>query len=146
MKTDKCDQLLRTVFVKYRWTCFSVLIVSMTVLYAGCCNECRLFRTNPVATETRAGGDYLVALHKENRLVGDSKDNHGELTSDPIPTDLKEVKYPFSETFHVVMKGASYTNNYTVGRQSQNSEWQLQRAWRTDPQGRTMEEWPVHNN
>jgi hypothetical protein len=33
--------------------------------------------------------------------------------------------------------------NNTVSRASENSPWKLQKAWRTDQDGHTIEEYPV---
>ena len=99
---------------------------------------------NPVAIETTAAGDFLIRLHNQSLLPGDSKDMHGNLSSAKEPYPLpSEVAYPFSRTFEVTIKGQTFTNNYTVIRSSKDSSWELQRAWRTDAAGSIVEEWPV---
>jgi hypothetical protein len=129
----------------------SLVITTMFVLLEGCSSENSrvpdYVSTNSVTTETIAAGDFLRTLHEENRLAGDSKDDRGEIKTDTLPlSDFKDVTYPFSRTFHVVKTGSSYTNNYTVVRKSKGSEWELQRAWRTDSNGQKIEEWPVRSN
>ena len=86
----------------------------------------------------------MLGLHQQSLLPGDSKDVHGETHSetDPYPFP-NEVTYPFSKTFHVSIKGETFTNNYTVLRTTKDSPWQLQRAWRTDSHGHTIQDWLV---
>jgi hypothetical protein len=101
-------------------------------------------RTNAVTTETIAAGEYLHTLHNEGRLPGDSKLDRGQMTTDKLPlTGFKELVYPFSRTFQVVKEGDPSIYHYTVGRQSKESPWQLERAWRTDSAGKVVEEWPL---
>jgi len=93
-----------------------------------------------VKREAKSGGDFLIGLHKKSQLPGDTKDEHGKITCYLSPTDLKQNSYPLSRTYQVVKKGDSSTNNYTIIRLTKHSPWQLQRAWRTDSQGRVTEE------
>jgi hypothetical protein len=95
---------------------------------------------NPVTVEAALGGDYLLSLREQSRV---SKGAHGEIRFDfgfPLP---KEIAYPFSPTFQISVKGQSFTNHYTVQRETKDSAWQLQRAWQTDSEGRTVKEWPT---
>jgi hypothetical protein len=94
-------------------------------------------------TEAESGGDFLFRLHQKGQLPGDTKDDHGKVTCYLSPRDLEQLVYPLSRTYQVVKKGDSSTNNYTVVRLTKHSPWQLQRAWRTDSQGRVTEEWAV---
>jgi len=94
-------------------------------------------------TEAKSGGDFLFRLHQKSQLPGDTKDEHGKITCYLSPTELGEIIYPLSRTYQVVKNGDSSTNNYTIIRLTNNSHWQLQRAWRTDSQGRVTEEWAV---
>ena len=111
-----------------------IITLGVVALLAGC--------TSHVAkTEAVSAGDYVLQLHQQGRLPGDSKDAHGKITCYLTPSDLQEVTYPLSRTFRVVETGA--TNNYTVVRLTKDSSWQLQRAWQTDSEGRVIQEWPV---
>ena len=94
-------------------------------------------------TEAKSGGDFLIRLHQKGQLPGDVKDDHGRIICYLSPTDLKQTVYPLSRTYQVVKTGDSSTNNYTIMRLTKHSPWQLQRVWRTDPQGRVTEEWTV---
>jgi hypothetical protein len=69
---------------------------------------------------------------------------------DPVPVNMviqqpsRDVIYPFSWTFGVVLNGhAGFTNYYTVGRESKSSDWKLERAWRVDTKGVTIKEWQL---
>ena len=91
--------------------------------------------------------EYLLGLHRQNRIPGELKDVHGTVREidfalpAPIPN---EVRHPFSWTFYVVRDGQeSFTHCYTVGRETKISGWQLQRAWRTDSEGNIVKEWSV---
>ena len=98
---------------------------------------------SPVTIEAASAGDFLLSLREQGQLPGVSKGEHGEIQFDfsfPLP---KQVAYPFSPTFQVSIKGRTFINHYTVLREAKDSAWQLQKAWRTDLQGRTVEEWPV---
>jgi hypothetical protein len=98
-------------------------------------------------TEENGAAGFMDDLRKEDRLPGISKDEHGDETWDiPSTSDSwhsKKIKYPFLLTYQIVLHGDSLTNHYTVMQPSKNSAWLLQRAWRTDSQGRVIKEWPV---
>jgi len=98
---------------------------------------------SPVTTEAMSAGDFLLRLREQGQLPGVSKDAHGVIRFDfafPLP---KEIAYPFSQTFQITLKGQSFTNHYTVQRETKESAWQLQRAWQTDSEERTVKEWPT---
>jgi len=95
-------------------------------------------------TETVAAGDFLYELHKLGRLPGDSKDDHGKVTSEDVPLSTSdEMHYPILRSFYVVKNGDPATYRYTVTRASKDATWRLQRAWKTDAQGQTVMEWKV---
>jgi hypothetical protein len=94
-------------------------------------------------TEAKSGGDFLFRLHQKGQLPGDAKDEHGKITCYLSSTDLEQTIYPLFRTYQVVKNGDLSTNNYTIKRFTKHSPWQLQRAWRTDSQGRVTEEWVV---
>ena len=51
--------------------------------------------------------------------------------------------HPNSETYHFRKNGDSATCHYSVARASKDSPWKLQKAWRTDQNDHTIEEFPV---
>jgi hypothetical protein len=113
-----------------------LIALGAAALLAGCA-------AHVAKTEAVSAGDYVLQLHQQGRLPGDSKDAHGKITCYLLPSDLQEVTYPLSRTFRVVKTGGTSTNNYTVVRLAKDSSWQLQRAWQTDSEGRVIQEWPV---
>jgi len=99
----------------------------------------------PFLLEVAQAGNFLKDLHDKGLLPGDFQDKGLKLKSPVEPLPLpKEVVYPFSYTFFVVNAQKTFTNNYTVGRLSKDSQWQCQRIWRTDAKGRIVKEWPVN--
>jgi hypothetical protein len=98
---------------------------------------------DPLLLEIVAAEDYLTAQYNLGLLPGDNKNMHGVLQAH-ITFPLPEVKYPFSWSFSIALKGqGSLTNNYTVGRANKDSTWQLQRAWQTGPKGHAVQEWII---
>lgn len=113
-----------------------VIIFGTAVLLVGCASHV-------AKTEAISGGDFLLQLHQQGSLPGDSKDGHGKITCYLLPSDLQQVSYPLSRTYRVVIAGSAFTNNYTIVRLAKDSGWQLQRAWQTDSAGDVTKEWPV---
>jgi hypothetical protein len=103
--------------------------------------------TNEVHMETGRAGLILKQLHEQGRLPGDSKDEHGKLTSGTfdlvVSNKATVITYPTSRTFHLVKDGDTSTNNYTLVKLSKDSEWKLQKAWQTDSNGTFVKEWPI---
>jgi hypothetical protein len=114
--------------------------------------------TNEIFLETGRAEEALKRLRNEGNLPGASKDQHGEVTSDAFfwysPSNNLNVvifsnigttiTYPVSRTIHLVKHGDTSTNNYTLFKQTKDGEWKLRRAWETDSNGETIQEWPVH--
>jgi hypothetical protein len=109
--------------------------------------------TNKVATlelftTVAKAEEFLLDLKHQGRLPGISKESHGDMTADLSFEDasnaLERVRYPLSLIVNVVPSSDSLTNHYTVLKPSENSAWQLQRAWRTDSKGRVIMEWPIN--
>ena len=97
---------------------------------------------NPVATaatQTVEAHDFLLRLHDQRQLPGDSKNTEAAVAS--VGVTSQDITYPLFRTFHVSLSGETFTNNYVVTRTSKSSSWQLVRAWRTDSAGHTLEEW-----
>ena len=122
-------------------------LIAIASLLSGCSSlQSRALHeveSSPVTTEAISAGDFLLSLRKQDQLPGVSKDAHGEIRFEfafPLP---KEVAYPFSQTFQIFLKDQSFANHYTVQRETEDSAWQLQRAWQTDSEGRTVKEWPT---
>ncbi len=101
--------------------------------------------TGSGTSEMEAAGEFLSELKKQGRLPGFGKNQHGDATVSSVPFSwLQKATYPFVVTFHVVLTGDSFTNHYTIGRSAHDAPWHLEKAWRTDTDGRTVKEWPVN--
>ena len=79
----------------------------------------------------------LLSLKKEGRLPGFAKDDkrHGTITA--------HLDAQGSITADAVTDGAAEVYHYRFAQSSEKGPWELRRAWRTDLNGRTLEEYPV---
>jgi hypothetical protein len=53
------------------------------------------------------------------------------------------ILLPDSGSCDLAKEGDLTIYHYQVGRPSKNSPWKLEKAWRTDKNGRTVEAYPV---
>ena len=81
--------------------------------------------------------NFLKDLKNEGRLPGWSK---AECSP---PSGVTVTLTGNSATVKARKKGELATCHYTVIRASAKSSWKLQKAWRTDQDGKTIEEFPV---
>ncbi|HVM47787.1 MAG TPA: basic secretory protein-like protein [Candidatus Acidoferrum sp.] len=91
---------------------------------------------------TQPGGSaeaYVSALHDRDTLPGFSKDQHGQLTGVLSPRNL-DLAFPAERSFTARKQGDPSTYHYTLSCPDAGSSWRLQRAWRTDAEGHTVEE------
>lgn len=138
-----------------------LLISALAILCAGCSrnsdssdkNESHIqgdkralavFATNTAAGEIISAGNFLRDLQMQGRLPGISKDDHGDVKAKEVTLSDPE-QYPISRTFHVEKKGDNSNSRfcYTFVRATKMSGWQLEKAWRENSEGQTVEEWPV---
>lgn len=102
--------------------------------------------------------EFLMKVRQEGKLPGFSKADHGNLTfrspGARSTADLQAIaakmltqttQYPCSLTFEASKNGdrTHSTFHYTILKSSSVHEWQLKRAWRTDPSGKTVETFPT---
>jgi hypothetical protein len=102
--------------------------------------------TNSVVAETVAAGHFLKELQMQGRLPGISRDDHGEMKSGSMDfSELEAVKYPVSRTFYIIKEGDESKSRYYYEfyRQSNVYEWRLTKAWKTDSEGKLLEELEV---
>jgi len=94
--------------------------------------------TRPLADENAAVVlAWLLDLKKTGRLPGWSKDGHGRANG---------VQFRFgsnSATVEARKNGDPSVYHYTVTRATATGPWKLQKAWRTDQAGHTLEKYPV---
>jgi hypothetical protein len=84
---------------------------------------------------------FLLQLKDKNQLPGCSKNDHGKATDFHCNHD--DSPYLDSATCNLLKNGDSSIYHYTVNRTSKRGPWKLQKAWRTDASGKTLEEYPV---
>jgi hypothetical protein len=92
----------------------------------------------PLADEgVGAAMNFLKNLKEKGRLPGWSKDENGNAIG-------ANIDFAFtSATVEVLKDDDSSIYHYQVTRASEEGPWKLQKAWRTDQTGRTLEEYPV---
>jgi hypothetical protein len=83
----------------------------------------------------------LEHLLETNQLPGASKNSHGKTTAFHFDHDADP--YLDTGTLDVVKNGDSSVYHYMFTRTSKHGPWKLKRAWRTDKNGHTIEEYPV---
>ncbi len=87
---------------------------------------------------TRTPSEFLESLMAEGQLPGLSKDGNGQLFCIYHPQGNSNCyAFVFREN------GDSSACHYRVARTSKDSPWKLQKAWRTDQDAHTIEEYPV---
>lgn len=88
----------------------------------------------------RSGYKFVKSLYKAGQLPGWSK-------GDRFATNRADFFYDYdafdSGTLEFLKKGDSSIYHYTFGRATKSTTWKLQKAWRTDENGHTIEEYPV---
>jgi hypothetical protein len=83
----------------------------------------------------------LEQLLKRDQLPGASKGDHGKTTA----FHYNHVPFPYLDTatWDTLISGHSSIYHYTFTRAAKNGPWKLQKAWRTDQIGHTIEEYPL---
>jgi hypothetical protein len=96
--------------------------------------------TSTLATADSAE-EFLYAMKGKGRLPGLSKNDHGTLTADLNANAT--ITYPETRVFDVQKNGDSSFYHYQLTRASKDSSWKLEKAWRTDQNGRLLENYPI---
>ena len=92
---------------------------------------------------TQPGGSseaYLVGL--KDRLPGYKKGEHGQFSTILKPKDFDQ-SFPATRSFATTKVGETSIYHYTIYRASQESSWQIQRAWKTTPDSKVETEIPL---
>lgn len=84
----------------------------------------------------------LKQLSKRGQLPGVSKEDHGGKTTAFHLNHVSSL-YLDTATWDVLKNGDSSIYHYTFTRAAKNGPWKLQKAWRTDQYGHTIEEYPL---
>lgn len=82
---------------------------------------------------------FLVQLNKKSPLPGAFKNDQGRTRDFTYNHD--NSPYLDSVTWHFQKNGDASTCHYSVFRTSKRGQWKPQKAWRTDQNGRTIEEY-----
>ena len=85
--------------------------------------------------------EYLKNLKEDGKVPGWSKQDKGTIRETVRFSNYES--YPKSATLDAQKNGDSSIYHYTVTRASEEGPWKLQKAWRTDPDDHTIEEYPV---
>jgi hypothetical protein len=83
----------------------------------------------------------LEQLKKSGQLPGMSKNDHGKSTA--FHYIHSDSPYLDTATWDGLINGDSSIHHYTLTRAAKNGPWKLQKAWRTDQNGHTIEEYPL---
>ncbi len=99
------------------------------------------------ATESaaRSATEFLKGLKETGQLPGWSEHDEG-VARQAIRFDSHELYHELcakSASIEVWKKGDSSIFHYELSRASEDSPWKLQKAWRTDQNDHTIEEYPV---
>jgi hypothetical protein len=97
-----------------------------------------LYSTQPGGTAEA----FLMKLQKNGKVPGFGEGEKGAFTGLLRPGDLTAT-FPANRSFTATKRGDSSRYRYAVARDSEDGEWRLQRAWRTDSDGTIAEDYPV---
>ncbi len=93
--------------------------------------------SGPLGDEgTYAAMLFLMDLKQNGQVHAWSKNDRGTII-------LEAHDYPGTFDFRVWKPGDSSIHHYEVVRASVEGPWKLRKAWRTDQNGKTLEEYPV---
>jgi hypothetical protein len=103
-----------------------------------------IIKEHPGGTLVAGALEFLDDLRDKGRLPGWAKGEKGQvdLMLNTIGT-RSDAAYPFSRTFNAKKTGNASVYHYTIVRDSEQSAWKLQKAWRTDAVGRAVEEFTI---
>lgn len=105
------------------------------------------FRQIPGGAVTVQAGEFLLTLANEGKLPGFNQGEHGTMHAGIVDgnanTPSGSEQYPVSRVIHFSKRGNDSEYFYAVVLESNGGPWKLQRAWRTDPQGQLIENYPT---
>ena len=91
---------------------------------------------------TMEADKFLSNLKGQGQLPGWLRDERGQV-SVWTPNEHSSKTHPISRTFVATKKNDIFKYHYLVVQVSEDSAWKLQKAWQTDQNGHTTEEYPV---
>jgi hypothetical protein len=99
-------------------------------------------KQRPGGALTLEAREFLSRLTRKGHAPGWSKEEIGWMSLG-LPETSDPDSYPASRTFHGQKNRNTSLYHYIVVRESKEAPWKLQRAWRTAPDGRVVEEYSV---
>ena len=98
-------------------------------------------RMMKATTMAKSAIKYLAQLKRKNQLPGASENEPGKTTH----FDFHHTPSPYldSITIDTKLNNQPSLYHYTCVRTSRNGSWKLQKAWRTDSDGKMLEEYPI---
>lgn len=94
-----------------------------------------------IKSPAKSSVKLLKQLLKKGQLPGASKEDRGTTTAFQFNHDASP--YLDTATWDVLKNGDSSIYHYTFTRAAKNAPWKLQKAWRTNQNGHTIEEYPL---
>jgi hypothetical protein len=98
---------------------------------------------------TEEAGEFLKQMILKHQLPGIvSVHSSGHLGIDALDMvrEAENQTFPLTRTFFCKQNGDPSRYHYIVVRQSKDEPWKLQKAWRTDPADRVIEEYAIRSN
>lgn len=103
----------------------------------------KYLKTQPGGRLSLGGLTYLKTLAMLGQLPGfRGADENQQANVSISPLDLRQADsatYPAERTYYARPSNEPSCSYYVVAKESDLAEWKLQKAWRTDDQGRFLE-------
>ena len=103
----------------------------------------RVYALYQYLKEAAKAAECVVSLMDQGQLPGFLKGELEGLSSSSSDLESDCEVYPMSRTLTCTKKGDPAKYHYAVVQASKDGAWKLQKAWRTDPDGRVLEEYSV---
>jgi hypothetical protein len=88
-----------------------------------------------------SGEGFIYDLRETGRLPGIAKGEKSWIYKMVEFEEMKSIDFPVVRTTDCRKAGDNSTYHYAVSRTSQESDWKLEKAWRTAPDGKVIEEY-----
>lgn len=131
---------------KMTYVCSVILLLGMVSAptRAGTTNDENYIKqfNDPRLALSKNASEFLGRLKKQGRLPGFQKEERAWILLWPA---TNTEHYPVILTLSARNKNVAgpFPYHYTVVKESETNDWQLQKAWRTDANGKTIEEFPI---
>jgi hypothetical protein len=94
---------------------------------------------------TRKAGEFIFRLRLKGQLPGLPINEKGSMRCQDPPAEGLFDTYPVSRTYYFRFENRDIQTvlHYTAVKMSKISDWQLQKAWRSDENGQIVEQYPT---